>query len=1454
MQVGGAVVLLGDQSGQTIIPQPTPLTRLNYFDGKFLRADDLQLEQRYLRELTALSNQGGGPGVVYGFNTQLGGGDQLLLGAGLAIDPHGRVLLLPQAISVGLGALIDASRQRPEPPGPRLIEPPILRPPVSLRLVGSMIAAAAPAAAAPVVTPTPPATFTDCVAAAETPPGEISRGTDLYLITIGHAEALCGEEDVYGRLCEEACITVTARPYRVEGVVVRVVPLVQRTPLATSGAVALDRRHLRSLVASAYFADERNRIGALISRAGLALDTWCLGALPVGGTDVALAVVARAGSTTVFLDAWTARRERMEAPPRRHWAWRMAMRPWDVYLAQILQFQCQLHEVLTRAPEPGAADDPCRPQQTVLGEAAKYLTEIETHYREFIGAPAAGAGAPSGGAIFTLPGGAARLADVRTRMISTLQLFRGGVRTRVLIQGGIVELPSAGYLPVVPGTAVTVNEQVRALLGEGLDLRFCVVRPDFVAHALEEAQHMERISLLHGLDHTDDRPDVDVLVPDGEIVTPVVPPPGIGFEAALRVTGSLAGLVFTPAAAGVTTHGLAAAAPVPAPLPTPIPAPQPGIPLHGVARGERVGVGGAAFYLAGMVVEDLKTVDPTRATLSVVPDIPMLHMATPATAALFDAAATATVARTTAGAADEPVLLQAARGQWMMLRTEADPFALSPSDTTQMSGELTFAQASGVHQEAHLTRAQWLGTFRVTQHTKTLLGRGVSGFFSGVRIESTIAGAVAGEDSQVLVNYAVKLFHPASTDGDEFTVEFTESGPQTPRSFRVLTAWSGDPLAVNARLQGIGPTSAGGTSAVDLLITHLTESAAAMQFGSQSRREATQAIDLIASLMNAAGKEGTALADRASRLLFPPPPPPTTELTVRATRDWVLFHRRRDKMCVRAVERPVLPPRRYQLYHYKLDDPAKLDALRKLLQTQAGPDPAVYPYQAVDVLEYAGGLATLLSDSRAILADWRAKSPGNRLLYGAAATPAAVDPAWLASERVTRAVEVISAVTPLDAAYDAEVLPQVPARQAVQGTDGIVFLVTYDVATTCHALYRFLSTDAMGDHPNAILSPQVPRVGIVEFTGDSRDVPTATQRQLISAWEALFADDPGTAVEVVVFAKKDDPATADKVRLLQRANAVLTTVGAPSAGEVKVIETDWPTAVSCPVIIVVRVQPTVTTTCHAVYRLAVENPTSDVWDTVLLDRVLAQAGARRLGAVRFLDNLSQPDAGDMTSVGQAWSGGPPVKAVVYGKVGDAATSDAVLVKARAQSIVDPIAQGAGGPPPAVKVGPSTQTWPQGEACPAITVLLVGPQAPPVVGTKARVVVRRAAGPGDPAGVPVRLSLTDDVIEFSGTQVNQQDPNLAKVIGELRQLLTQSGSRFVDLVLAIGGTPDPSNDQARLTSVWQLLTTGQPPVIGPNDLGVLPHVDVIAAGDRGILGEDNVVVNDLAHLFMERIIG
>jgi hypothetical protein len=106
-----SIVLVGRESGLSIIPQPTPLTRLRFFDGKFLRAADLELEQRYHRELVAQSNRAGGSGVVHGLDCTLAG-DALTVGAGLAIDPGGRVLLLPEERRLSLPRRTSPSGQR----------------------------------------------------------------------------------------------------------------------------------------------------------------------------------------------------------------------------------------------------------------------------------------------------------------------------------------------------------------------------------------------------------------------------------------------------------------------------------------------------------------------------------------------------------------------------------------------------------------------------------------------------------------------------------------------------------------------------------------------------------------------------------------------------------------------------------------------------------------------------------------------------------------------------------------------------------------------------------------------------------------------------------------------------------------------------------------------------------------------------------------------------------------------------------------------------------------------------------------------------------------------------------------------------------------------------------------------------------------------------------------------
>ncbi len=176
---------------------------------------------------------------------------------------------------------------------------------------------------------------------------------------------------------------------------------------------------------------------------------------------------------------------------------------------------------------------------------------------------------------------------------------------RVLVDGGIVELPPAGYLPVVPGREV--DEQVRRLLGEGVELRFCAVRPDYVAHALEEAQHLDRIGLLQGLEDPAARPEVDVLVPDGEPVEKQAAPPGRLFEVVVRnaarpavrvpQTGAPGGTVGEPEGGeGEEDAGRTL--------------------LRGAGRGQLLPGGGGVFHFAGVsgMVDGISLPEPDPAS------------------------------------------------------------------------------------------------------------------------------------------------------------------------------------------------------------------------------------------------------------------------------------------------------------------------------------------------------------------------------------------------------------------------------------------------------------------------------------------------------------------------------------------------------------------------------------------------------------------------------------------------------------------------------------------------------------------------------------------------------------------------------------------------------------------------------------------------------------------------
>jgi hypothetical protein len=501
--------LVGAQGGVTAIPTNAELTRVSYFNGRLLSAEDLQVEQDYLRALVRLANRAGGAGVVHGFVAALSADRaSIAIQPGLALDADGRTLLLRSALTLEIDRLLAA---------------------------GKVAALPSPIAGR--------ATFGACVPAIPAAPAQAVGASGLYLLTVGFTEGPRDEEWAPGSHCDDRCPGITDARYRVEGLIFRAAPLALELP--DTKILALHAGHLRSRVASAYFAREASPGQSLISRAGLRAAAWCLGAPPTSGQEVPLAVFLQGAERGQFLDVWTARRERVEPPPRRYWASRMAMRPWSVYVAQILQFQCQLHELLSRAGEATLAPEPFAEEQLAIKDAVALFARLD---RSISG-----------------------LSAMRARLLAVAR--RPATASGELVEGGLLELPPAGWLPVDDGSGEGVESQVRRTLGQGLDLRFCVVAPDHVLHALEERQHMERISLVHGLERPHERPEVDILVPGGVRTPEGIVEPHLGWvmfcrrraEARFEIAASPA-----PEAGLLSDEGPMASARVPD-VPTPEP-------------------------------------------------------------------------------------------------------------------------------------------------------------------------------------------------------------------------------------------------------------------------------------------------------------------------------------------------------------------------------------------------------------------------------------------------------------------------------------------------------------------------------------------------------------------------------------------------------------------------------------------------------------------------------------------------------------------------------------------------------------------------------------------------------------------------------------------------------------------------------------------------------------------
>ncbi len=1071
-------VVIGAHSGHAIVAKNSPLARLNYFDGKFLRASDLSLEQQAMLAQVQLAARAGGAGLVHGLDCSLQGTDTIRVTPGTGLDWTGRPLVLSEQVELGIGGLIDASAG--------------LAPPRDLAKSGS-------------------AGFGPCTLKDAGNEVDVTAGTVFYLVTAHAVEAYCGSEDVYGKLCSEACVSSSEASHIVPGLRLLARPItLDLQPLQ----IATGKCQLRSRASSAYFHAERQAIPALIGAEGVLNPLWCLGAAAAGGDGIPLALLARQGTETLFVDSWAVRRERFEMPPAQYWAWRMAMRPRPVYWAQVAQFQCML-ECCLGDGVPTSPTGGCDPEMT--RESAESLRALTEFYAAATRAMPTAVG-PTG-LVADLP----EIAELE-RQIARLEA--AGATTpsdRILVDCGIVELPSAGYLPVAPSDTFSVNRQVRALLGPGVDLRFCAVRPDFVPHALEEAQHMDRISLLDGLDDPDQRPEVDILVPNGEILKTQAAQSGIGHRSSIGISERLLRLGQPPKNTG--------------------PVEQPAL-SHDLNMARRPVVSGERPISTSIATEiDLTTSGAAR-TLSEAAG-PTFYAAGFAEGPLSGARASAAVGQ-----------LSEQFGFWLECEMSGDPGTAAIGATMMISARLTGAGARDSSSQFIIRRIQ--GEITVIGATSIAGGREVTGKLVAELTSRRVDASGSDTSGSLPLTGTIRLTINTGTNGhreERLVLSDTSLFANLPGVELELTrSWTGTGRQRIELLERL-PSDVRITERA-LMRIDLERDDGVLSPGHSAHSDALRAINLIATSTNQQAE-----AERAEAKLFPPQKAPSQTLDLRASLPWVLFHRRRTKQCApEPEETKPLPQRNYRLFNVQIDDDFSPGTIKEIISGGGLSDLLEkFPPRPDGSVAFVEGRSSLATEPLDLQSDWSTVLPNrSEAIFGVIASQGDVleEGDTIAKTRLSTVTTTLSSVMPAVQNYDVAVLDQVPSAASVGSLDGAILYFTFPSQTLCHTVYRMTtgSAEEVGMQlreyfadPKDDLGPFLTQLGATtlvsqpRFDGDNSALRTEVDAaQLASAWDLVGG---GTAAAgYSISARRAEETTAE---VAAQSTTIAKTTGSP---------------------------------------------------------------------------------------------------------------------------------------------------------------------------------------------------------------------------------------------------------------------------------------------------------------------
>ena len=1011
------IVELSVADGIAFVEQSSPLTRLHYFDGKFLRADAFATEQDYHRARVRLTNIAGGWGVVHGLEIALRGA-HLAVSAGMAITPAGSFVLATSEMRADLAKLLQLNQREAVTPGS--------------------------------------AAFGDCTSA---PIAGVKEGAPqaIYEITVGPVEGLCGNEAVFGKLCESACATDSRHPYWREGVVLRLRP--RTLVLPTSSAVPISAVHLRNRVASAYFALEPGQPASQVSASGLAGDVWCGGAALYGRDEVVIGLLVREGGSTRVIDAWSGRRERMDPQARSYWQGRMAMRPWAVFIAQILQFQCQLSGAL----EPGGggftAVDDCDRIRVLLDRTRRELEALTSRWRQ------------TGQQLLLKSGDLSKkqMTEVGSHVNSTyaeigqlsqeLAVVEAGTGAlpvqRMLIAAGFLDLPPAGYLPVAPGK-VALDLQLQRMFGEGVNLHLHAVAEDEIAHLLEEAQHMRRISLTRGIDDPKLPEPVEIFVPEGRMVDAKAPAAGEWWQVVVqpewangapqaRTENNLAAATAPQAAAPARAKAAAeanakkaasAASDSASPSTTPASAPSEASAARiNIDLGEVLN-GKTRIRIPGLARTHLLD-DGHPAISLVLANDPDDGASSNVSRLINQKAADGSADNTSSVSAADTSSASAAA--WLAADIGADPFDLPVGGDTSARAEVRAAIARlaiTLGASATITLLAREGTPRAglrlrlqvdaVMHSKIVATSGAGSVdksdSGSLRItlerdgDARSGRLVVDEDPMNLADGAGVLHWRETPREAVLELVFQIARKIVVGSVKMMQA-AADAAAQADDSAGPSPvidaqrtSAAADSSATDLLTLRLARAYGLPAMPAPASASGTAALNALAFIADAS--DDAAFLVRARRRLFPTLDQPAVQ-TVRASLDWVMFRRARTPLCGPACSTPTATGLDAVLvWHLEVPDPKTLDMLKKALDQGDTQALSSFKFRRVGILRYRDESTRPEESMATVLSMWTAVQPAGQVVLGRAweAAPA-TGQGWQNHFRLREMLSLIKTLT-----------------------------------------------------------------------------------------------------------------------------------------------------------------------------------------------------------------------------------------------------------------------------------------------------------------------------------------------------------------------------------------------------------------------------------------------------------